>query len=312
MKNLIESINYKKGSKNLSKLKIVSIGQEIYFRKTSFEGETTDFIGKFIPYTFFKDWEKQLTSLIDESPHIVLIYRPEVFEPKFLELLKSKFITIGYFTEPLPFDRFRGHPDLLSRYSFIKNFDFNLCDYYIFYNSVTTEVLNSMCKPILTHPLPVNDLVFEKRFELRTDFVRGLFLGRVSDYRNKYLMPLKHYWDWTVIDHGMNQIDFESNFNLALNLHSETYPNFENRIFHQMAQGLVILSQKMIPTLGLKHNKHFFEFDTPDDMLSMINSLSNNLDSILKVRDKGLEFVEEYKASRFWGTLIKKLETNLR
>jgi len=309
---LIENINRLKRTNNFSKLKVVSIGQDIYFRKTSLDSETKDFIGKFIPYTFFKDWSEQLSKIKEESPHIILIYRPEVFDPKFLELLKKEFITIGYFTEPLPFNEYSDHPDLLNRYSIIKNFNFELCDFYVFYNPETTKVLNTLCEPILTHPLPVNDLVYENRFEIQTDKVRGLFLGRVSEYRNTFLIPLKHYWDWTVIDHGMHQIPFESNFNLGLNLHSENYPNFENRIFLQMAQGLVVLSQKTIPAFGLKNNKHYFEFENPEELLSKVNDLSHDLESIKNIRDKAFKFVEDYKASVFWNSLLRKLEKKIK
>ena len=131
-----------------------------------------------------------------------------------------------------------------------------------------------MCDPILIHPLPVNDTLFfngNRSYEK----IEGLFLGRVSEYRNQFLMPLKHFWDWTVIDHGMMNISLDKYFNLSLNLHSESYPNFENRIFLHMAQKMVVITQSLLPTWGLIKNKHYLEFQTVEELIELVDQLQN-------------------------------------
>ena len=287
-------------------LKIISIGQEIYFKNTSFEGVIDQIQGEFLPYTFFNDWKSQLAKIQGNKPDIVLIYRPEVFDKEFLKILKENFITVGYFTEPLPFGDYKSHPDLLARFSFIKNFDFNLCHEYIFYNPVTNKILHEYCKPLLINPLPVNDLVYIDN-QLKVDRIRGLFVGRVSEYRNNFLMPLKHYWDWTVIDHGMMGIDYESNFNISINLHSESYPNFENRILLHMAKGLVVFTQPLVTYFDFKINKHFIQFETVEELRSLVNYYSENLDELLKIHDNSVKKVQEYRASIFIRNMVDKL-----
>jgi len=293
---------------NLTKeFKIISIGQEIYFRNTSFEGSLGNMQGEFLPYTFFKDWKSQLIKIQEKNPDLVLIYRPEVFDKEFLKILKENYITIGYFTEPLPFGEYKNHPDLLTRFSFIEKYDFNSCDEYIFYNPVTNKILNQFCKPILIHPLPVNDLVYSKNYNLKTDRIRGLFVGRVSEYRNNFLMPLKHYWDWTVIDHGMMGIEYESHFNISLNLHSESYPNFENRILLHMAKGLVVFTQPLVTNFDLKKNKHFIQFSTVEELNNLVDYYSKNLSELTKIQENSVNKVEDYKASTFMQNVVEIL-----
>ena len=79
-----------------------------------------------------------------------------------------------------------------------------------------------------------------------------------------------------------------------------------------MAQGLVVLSQKTIPAFGLKNNKHYFEFENPEELLSKVNELSHDLESIINIRDKAFKFVEDYKASVFWNSLLRKLEKKIK
>jgi hypothetical protein len=120
-------------------------------------------------------------------------------------------------------------------------------------------------------------------------------------------MPLKHYWDWTVIDHGMMGIDYESNFNISLNLHSESYPNFENRILLHMAKGLVVFTQPLVTNFDLKQGKHFIEFGNVEELKNLVDYYSKNLGALTQIQENSLKKVQEFKASIFMRNVVEIL-----
>lgn len=287
--------------------KFVFLGQKIYFQKTTFQGVINGISSDFVPYTFGESWNGAYSQISKLAPQVVVIYRPEVYNIDFLLALKEKYLTVGFFTEPLPFNGYEAEFDLVRRYSSFENYNFENCDLNISYNPVTCEVLSKRTKIVFSHPIPVSDDIFFDR-KNQTMKASGIFLGRVTPERNEYLMALKHKFNLTVIDHGELEENFYHNYNIGLNLHSDSYPNFENRVLYHMAQSMIVLSQQVVPDYNLQHGKHYFEFDTPKDLEILFSKIYNDIQSYAVVANNGHSFAKNYATSNF----LKKLSFEIK
>lgn len=292
---------------NQNFIKYLFMGQKIYFEKTSAVLKTENRESIFLGYTYDRPWSDQWKIIEDYDPDIVIIYRPEVMDPEFLKKIKTKAITVAYFTEPLPFAGFEGEVDLLRRFEPFKKYDFELCDFNVIYNEITCGSLQNLTEILFSHPLPVDDALFTP-VTPELDKIRGIFYGRVTEARNKFLMPLKHHYDWTVIDHGQLEDTFFRNFNIGLNLHSDPYLNFENRILYHMAQSLLVLSEPILPGHGINKDIHYLEFKSIQELNEILFQLSRNLESITDLIIAGHNKALEFKTSNF----LNKLELEIK
>ena len=288
----------------------VFVGQRVYFGKTSYNGSKLGIHSNFVSYTYDEPWEIALAQVKKLNPQVVVVYRPEVYDEKFLEILKQDFITVAYFTEPLPFLGYEAEFDLIRRYEPFENYDMSNCDFNVIYNSVTCKVLSDKSKIVLSHPIPVSDDLFVQKSDL-SESSGGIFLGRVTKERNEYLMPLKHRINLTVIDHGEVNESFFSKFFFAINLHSDSYPNFENRIFYHMAQSLLVLTEPIIPDYGLEEGKHYVGFNTPDGLKEVALDILNNKSKYDKIAKNGFIFAQEYSTSKFLQKLTIAIKQEL-
>jgi hypothetical protein len=286
--------------------KFASIGQKIYFEKTVFQGIVDGIESSFIPYTYNQKSNYLMKDLKQIAPEVLIIYRPEVFDYDLLKALKKDYLTVGFFTEPLPFKGFEAEFDLIRRYEPFKGFNLDSCDFYVTYNPITCQSLENKVRILFSHPIPVSDDIYKSRKVVDSD-IRGIFYGRVTHERNKFLMPLKHFFDWTVIDHGYFNESFFENFNVALNLHSDSYPNFENRVFYHMAQSILVLSEPLLPNYNLENEVHYFEFDNERQLKELVLELSYDTQKREKVTKAGFEFAQKFSFSNF----IKELKNNL-
>ena len=287
------------------------IGQKIYFEKTVFEGTKEGITSNFLPYTYDAPPADLVKVLEAVTPEVLIIYRPEVFDKKLLQDLKKDFLTVGFFTEPLPYEGFEAEFDLARRYEPFRKFDFESCDFYVTYNPITCQALEGKAEILFSHPIPVGDHIFKSKAKNNLD-IRGIFYGRVTPERNRYLMPLKHTLDLTVIDHGYFDESFFENYNVALNLHSDSYPNFENRVFHHMAQSMLVLSEPLLPNYGLKDEVHYFEFDNEVKLNDLLVNLSQDIEKRIKVTRAGFDFTQTYSSTNFIKKLKEVLELKVK
>lgn len=286
-------------------LRIGFVGQDLYFRVASFEGRLPRLESRFFAYTPGADWRHLQSEILNYSPDIIVVFRPDFMPKEFLEFLRKHAIVVGYLTEPLPFHGWEGHPDLLRRYELIKVYDPSLCDFHIAYSPYQLQALGERVTTLMVHPLPINDKTLLWGNSVgRRSLDSGVFLGRVTPYREVFLGPLKHNFDWTVLDHGyLPQL---SSFGIGLNLHNEDYPNFENRVLCHLALGQLVLSQPLDPRFDLRPGSHYLEFTNVDELMSLIYSLRVNQEVFWEVARKGNEVAKQYAASAFLARLISQ------
>lgn len=286
--------------------KYLFIGQKIYFEKTSLNTRDGNLESRFLSYTYDQPWSEAWKGVEEFNPDVIIIYRPEVFDPIFLEQMRAKFISVGFFTEPLPYRGFEAEFDLIRRFEPFKKYNYELCDFHVIYNDETCEAIKKQTDILFSHPLPVNDKLFVDA-PAKLDSLKGIFYGRVTEARNNFLMPLKHNYDWTVVDHGSLEESFFRNFNVALNLHSDSYLNFENRVFYHMAQSLLVLSEPLVANHGLQKNIDYFEFQNTEELENIVIEINKDLTSIYPIINNAYVKASQFKASKFLDILKNKI-----
>ena len=84
---------------------------------------------------------------------------------------------------------------------------------------------------------------------------RVVFIGRSTPHRESFLSGAKHRYDISHIAHGANPDHLEvitDTYDVGINLHNDTYPNFENRVCFHLAAGHLVLSEPLCPAHALE------------------------------------------------------------
>lgn len=295
----------KKSIRATEKLVVVFLGQSLYFRQAGIEHNFQDVACRFVSHTHGEDPSVALKELHELNPDIVIVFRPELFA-EFESFFEGR-ITVGYFTEPLPNKMTKVSEDLKARHDFLMH-SFpnmvNVFDLFIGYNPIFSESLESLFPIWGYFPIPVrDDLILPPgpdSNELSAD--TGIFVGRSTSYRSKFLEPIKHKYGWTVLE-SAHLVDLLP-YSIALNLHNNNYPNFENRNFLHMALGQLVLSEPQSPTLDLSPGFTHLEFSDVDELLDLLRYVDNNPSDVEQIRSNGRKFVHRYSASNVWGKLL--------
>ncbi|TAK79432.1 MAG: hypothetical protein EPO11_00025, partial [Gammaproteobacteria bacterium] len=217
--------------------KILFIGQPEYFRDIYFDAIAQ--LGHEEFHINSADF-----SLLEQIPHIVadkkintiIMFRPEWFsyaKDAFLKIKQMGVRAIGYSTEPIPRKKsFFNHKDLCVRYNNLKKSKELDWDLIVHFDEVSENFLRQEnFDKLIVHPLPVSKVLFYP--ENNTEDFDFCFLGRSTERREHFLMPLKMKYKLVHIAHGMVGEDARSivkRSRYVINLHNEDYLNFENRV----------------------------------------------------------------------------------
>ena len=295
----------KSSIRETEKLVVVFLGQSLYFRQAGIEHNFLDVTCRFVSYTHGEDPSVALKKLHELNPEIVIVFRPELFAE--FESFFEERIAVGYFTEPLPSKMTTESEDLEARYDFlIHSFPnmMNVFDLFIGYNPIFSESLESLFPIWGYFPIPVrDDLILPSDSdsnELSPD--TGIFVGRYTSYRSKFLDPIKHKYGWTVLE-SAHLVDLLP-YSIALNLHNNSYRNFENRNFLHMALGHLVLSEPQSPTLDISPGFTHLEFSDVDELIDLLSYIKCNSSDVEQIKSNGRKFVHRYSASNVWGKLL--------
>ena len=84
---------------------------------------------------------------------------------------------------------------------------------------------------------------------------RILFVGRSTPHRESFLGRTKGEFDVLHIAFGVGAAELDEvmrTHDVAINLHNEPYPSFENRVCLHLAAGHLVISETLSPTHGLE------------------------------------------------------------
>ncbi len=294
---------------------VAFVGQESYFAVCAMDGPAGGVVPTFVDHRGGADPAPMLAALRELRPDVVVVFRPESVPPGVFEELDV--LTLGFSTEPLPRDVGAAdpHPDLVARLQELAATDASQFDRIVAFDPFSAAAAAGVGVPIWRSlPLPVNDQVFGTAPEFAASPPRVAFIGYSTAHRERYLVDAKHRHDVLHIASGLYGDALLTQFgrtDVAINLHGEPYPTFENRVALHLAAGHLVLSEALSPTHGLEPGIDFLPFRSPDGLLRLVEAVHHSPAGFEAIRLRGRRKAEQFRASRVWPRLLADLRADV-
>lgn len=300
------------GPSSAAPLRVAFVGQETYFRATSLTAPAAGLVPRFVEFRAGGDADRMLEDLAAFRPDVVIAFRPEIFPAGLLHDLPAK--TLGFLTEPLPRAAGKSHPDLRSRLDQTRAIDRLNFDRIVSFDPLFVEAAAKIVPVWRSVPLPVDDAHFGP-VEPSAVPPRVLFVGRSTEHREWFLVPVKHVFDILHIAHGAHGEDLREllqKTDVGINLHNEPYPSFENRVCLHLAAANLVVSEPLSPTHGLEPGIDYLEVHDPNELLQVIGQIHDHPDLYRRVRIRGRRKAEAFRASHVYPRLLHDFFQDLR
>jgi hypothetical protein len=124
------------------------------------------------------------------------------------------------------------------------------------------------------------------------------------------LGPSLHAFDVRYIAHGVfgeELRDMAFKLDVAINLHNERYPNFENRVSLHLAAGNLVISEPLSPRHGLEPGADYLEVNTPKELYTALEENRNYPDTFSMMRNRGRQKAEYFRASNVYRALVSDI-----
>ncbi|MBX5441447.1 MAG: hypothetical protein IRZ32_07960 [Solirubrobacteraceae bacterium] len=286
-------------------LRLAFVGQQTYFEACALDERSSRVRTRYVDFREGADAEAMRAQLDRFAPHAVVVFRPEIVPAGTFDGLPA--LTIGFLTEPIPRSSGRkAHPDLRRRRNDLRKADPASWDRIVAFDPLIVPTADEVLPVWRALPIPVAD-----RFYAPARPVDGTprlgFVGRSTPHRERFLAHPKHELDIVHVAFGLHgpQLDaLMASIDVAINLHNEPYPSFENRVCLHLAAGHLVVSETLSPTHGLEPGIDYLEFSEPDELLSMLRTVVRHPGAYRRVRVRGRRKAEQYRASRVWPRLV--------
>jgi hypothetical protein len=221
--------------------------------------------------------------------------------------------TLGFLTEPLPRKEGKKHPDLDRRLYELRAVDMSNFDRVVSFDPLMIETAESILPVWRAVPLPVADRYYAP-VEPIAGRPRICFVGRSTEHREAFLLPVKHEFDILHLAFGVDADRLETvmrEHEVTINLHNEPYESFENRVCIHLAAGHLVISEKLNPRHGLEPGLDYLEIYSPEELLDLLVGLHRWPGTYDRVRVRGRQKAEQYRASAVYPRLIHDLYLDL-
>ncbi len=267
-------------TKNFSEiLPIAFVGQPEYFRQNYFDALDPKVGFEFEIKSGDLSAINRLSDFIDEKQcKAVVFFRPEwlaQFPDVWTNLTKKGIALIGFSTEPIPTNwKINQHPDQWLRLGNLVEARKVPYDLVIHFDQESKEVFESIgFARTLYNALPVSSKLF---FPMNTSKkYDACFIGRSTEHREAFLMPLKARYNIIHIAHGVFDEEANEIINLSricINLHNQPYKNFETRAVQALRARTVLVSEPLSGAL-LRPGIDYIEVKTPGELYETIKDL---------------------------------------
>ena len=287
--------------------RVAFVGQQTYFEVCSQLSSNVVVEPSFVEFRAGADADAMRRRLKQIDPHVVVVFRPEIIPAGVLRSVQA--LTVGYLTEPLPRSDGDPHPDLERRLQDLAMVDPDQFDRVIAFDPNITAAASRYLPVWRAQPLPVADEVFSPSI-VSHDSTRALFVGRTTDHRAGWLAAAKHHYDLMHIEHGVFGVDLATlarQYLIAINVHNEPYPSFENRVALHLAVGNLVISETLSPTNGLDPGLDYLSAADADDLVSFLGLIQDDPQHFEWVRARGHLKAEAFRASRVYSRLLLDL-----
>ena len=296
-------------------LRVAFVGQEAYFSSCALDRPAGGVIPTFVDHRAGADPAPLLSALHQLAPDVMVVFRPEIIPPGALASLDA--LTLGFTTEPLPRDVGAAlpHPDLVTRLGELAGADPTQFDRVVAFDPLSAPAAAQVGIDVWRSlPLPVADRVYGTAPVHAAPRPRIAFIGYSTAHRERFLVDAKHHHDVLHVASGLfgdRLLEQFGRTDVAINLHGEPYPTFENRVCLHLAAGHLVLSEPLSPTHGLEPGIDFLEFTTPEGLLRLVDGIHARPDVFRAVRLRGRRKAEQFRASRVWPRLLADLRADV-
>jgi hypothetical protein len=290
------------------RFRVAFVGQTTYFQVCSQTELSPVIEPTFVEFRAGADPSALRARLGQLQPHVVVVFRPEIVPPGVLRDLDA--LVLGYLTEPLPrVGSGATHHDLERRLADLAMVDAGQFDRIVAFDPLIAEAAGRYLDVWRAEPLPVADAIFRSP-DRRPPGTRALFVGRSTHHREAFLQPAKHLHDLLHVEHGVfgdALAELAEDFLVAVNLHNEPYPSFENRVPLHLAVGNLVVTEPLSPSFGIDQGLDVLVVRTPEDLLATFGWIVEDPDRFELVRVRGRQKAEAFRATRVWARLVLDL-----
>lgn len=293
-------------------VRLAFVGQREYFAAAALDRPLPELVPGFVDYRAGADFSAARAELQALAPDCIVVFRPELVPDGSLAGLDA--VTVGFMTEPLPRSEGPQHPDLLGRAEVLRGLEPGAFDRIISFDPLIVQTIEQVVPVWRSLPLPVADRYFGEISD-RGRRPRSVFIGRSTPHREAFLTPVKHRFDTFHLAHGASDqslAELLAEFEIAINLHNEPYPTFENRVALHLAAGALCISEPLSPTHGLEPGIDFVEVHAPWELEETVTAATRNLEVFHPIRVRGRLKAEAFRASAVWPRLVFDLAADLQ
>ncbi len=290
-------------------MKIAFIGQPEYFR-AFYENDLNDIYEVKEFSLNFNMNENDFNELISFNANYNIFFRGEFVPNSVLQRLNGYKIALS--SEPFPNyinDKLNYTKDSLYRFITFENIRNLEFDYVFHYDKSSLRFMQEH-ELLLSGEfiLPVATGTYKRmQVEKKWDI---FFIGRSTEYREKFLGNLKHYNNVLHIAHGVfgdDLVKYCNQSKIVLNLHAENEVSWEPRMQILLATGAFVVSHKITPNEYLIPNEDFVEvsMDDPMDIYEKVNYYLNDKEARDNISEHGYTKIQDnFKASTAFQSLI--------
>jgi hypothetical protein len=293
-------------------LRVAFVGQRTYFEVCVPHAPVGGIVPSFVDFRGGGNVGELLTGLREQRPDAVVVFRPEIIPPGLFGDLDVP--VLGFTTEPLPRAGQDTHEQLEANLRELAQADRANFDRVICFDPYGWDAAAQHLPVWRCLPLPVDDRLYRPVTAARRP-PRVIFIGYSTWHRETYLIAAKHEFDIGHYAHGLIGAELRgalAGADVGINLHGALTPlSFENRMLLHLASGHLVFSEALEPTFGLEPGIDFVEIESPYDLSLRLHQLRDQPDTFERIRIRGRDKADQFRASRVWPDVIRDLFADL-
>ena len=297
-------------------LRLAFVGQSTFFEACALDpGVHRRFEPRFHEFRAGADANALVTALHAFDPDVAVVFRPEIVPAGAFAGLRAR--TLGFLTEPLPRTANgagASHEDLERRLWELGHVDGSNFDRIVAFDPLIAATADQVLPVWRAVPIPVADRYY-RDVAAPDPTAPPLFVGRSTEHREAILTPAKHNFDVLHLAFGVDAARLERLMDehwLAINIHNEPYPSFENRVCLHLAAGHLVLTEPLSPTHGLESGIDYLEFQSGEHLERMLATLHRDATVWQSIRVRGRRKAEQFRASRVYPRVVADLLADVR
>jgi hypothetical protein len=289
-------------------LRVAFVGQRTYYEHAALHHEVPGLSPTFLDFRDPAEAGTLREDLEELAPHVVVVFRPESIPAGLFADLPAA--VLGFATAPLPKSGEAPYAPLEWNLSALRqadraNFDRVVSVYPTAWDSAAGLLPLWRCMP-----LPVDDRLFRPVRRSHRP-ARIAFIGYSTLHREHSLLRVKHELDIGHYAYGLLGDELERVLDatdVGLCLHGEPWvETFEHTALVHLAAGHLLVAEPLVPTYGLEPGIDFLEVPDADELGLRLHQLAQHPDSYDRIRVRGRDKAEQYRASRLWPEVIGDL-----